>query len=59
MNLKPHYETETYVSIQGYYVIKQIDWEGDEVVVLLSKEQSRKIRDDITAQLREDWEAEE
>lgn len=59
MNLKQHYETETYVSIQGYYVIKQIDWEGDEVVVLLSKEQARKIRDDITAQLREDWEAEE
>lgn len=59
MNLKQHYETDTYVSSAGYYVIKQIDWEGDEVVVLLSKEQARKIRDDITAQLREDWEAEE
>ena len=58
MKLNPHYETETYVSILGYYVIKQIDWEGDEVVVLLSKEQARKIRDDITAQLREDWEIE-
>lgn len=55
MKLKQHYETEAYVSAGGYYAIKQEDWQGVEMLVLLSKEQARRIRDDITAMLREDW----
>lgn len=55
MKLKQHYETEAYVSAGGYYAIKQEDWRGEEMLVLLSKEQARRIRDDITAMLREDW----
>lgn len=57
MKLKPHHETDTYLSDAGYYVIKQIDWQGEEVTVLFSKDQARRIRDDITEKLRENWEA--
>lgn len=59
MKLKQHYETEAYISESGYYVIKQSKWPDEDAVVLLSKEQARRIRDDITRQLREDWDHEE
>lgn len=58
MKMKQHYETEAYLSDAGYYVIKQAGWPDEEVTVLLSKEQARRIRDDLSAKLREDWEQE-
>ena len=59
MKLKQHYETETFVSQAGYYVINQTGFHDQEYKVLLTRDQARRIRDDITAQLRQDWEEEE
>jgi len=39
IKLQPSYETETFVSDVGYYVIKQLSEYGDESIVLISMSQ--------------------
>lgn len=57
MKLKAHYETETYTTREGYYVIKQDSMLGDEPsIVLLTKEQLSALIDDLSEHLGdESW----
>ena len=49
MKLKAVFETETYISEGGYYVIKQTDqFYGEEAVVMLSPSQLKVLIDDMT-----------
>lgn len=48
MKLKPAYETEAYITVGGYYAIKQPDpMGGDEMVILLTQAQASAIIKDM------------
>jgi hypothetical protein len=48
MKLKPSYETEAYITVGGYYAIKQPDpMGGDEMVILLTRTQVAAIVKDM------------
>lgn len=43
LKLKLCHETKTYISDQGYFVIVQENWQGEELTVRLSPDQIRAI----------------
>lgn len=47
MKLKPEYETECYITEDGYYLIKQPNPIDDDAVVLLTKSQVEKVISDM------------
>ena len=48
MKLRPAYETDAYISVFGYYAIKQPDYlGGDDAVVLLTRDQVIEIVKDM------------
>lgn len=56
MKIKASFETETYVSEGGYYVIKQENSEQDQQTVLLTPPQLRLIMKDMRKALSDtDW----
>ncbi len=56
MILMPTYETHIYVSEAGYLVIKQIDGHGDELSIILSKDQAALVADELECLCAiEDW----
>lgn len=64
MKLRPAYETDAYISVAGYYAIKQPGHlGGDDAVVLLTRDQVIEIVKDMQECLRisqwEDCEGEE
>jgi hypothetical protein len=54
MKLKQAFETETYVSDSGYYVIEQDDGEGGKDIVFLTRSQLLKVISDMKEKARFD-----
>lgn len=51
--LEPAYKTEVYVSETNRIVIRQYDWSGDDLLVVLNKTQAKAVADHIKKLLRE------
>lgn len=51
--LEPAYKTEVYVSETNRIVIRQDDWSGDDLLVVLNKMQAKAVADHIKKLLRE------
>lgn len=53
MKIRATFETETYISQGGYFVIRQIDSLGEESLVMLSPGQMQLLVDDMKATIQD------